>query len=720
MTKSAPAVRQTSSEAKRTVFSVFKNRLLLALLGVSLIPLIVLGASLYLWASGKVMQRQSANVQAIREIKAKQLEGYFRTLHNQVRTFSEDRMVIDAMRGFADSIHTARVENEVSPDRLATIRESLRAYYTSDFEREYKRLNNGRVPNIKAQFEPLDDDAVFLQYQYLQENFHPLGAKSELVRPAEDRSRYGETHALYHAILRNYAETFGLHDIMLVDLTRGEIVYSVDKEVDFATSLENGPYAGTGIATVFERCKAANWKDYVAFTDYEPYLPSYDSAASFIASPIFDGQRKIGVAVFQTPIDDINAVLSDRTGLGQTGEAYAIGPDMTFRNDSRFKQQLGLETMIIASKSDTAAARAALAEGTSGTGTMVNYRGETVLSSWSPIVIHESDGADTEEVKWALISDIEMREVRQPVQAILWFTLVVFCVAAVFVLTVSLGVTRSFSAQANRQKALVEGIAENMQGLASASEELTSVSQQMSAAAEETTAQARLVSSSAESVSDSTQTISTGVDNFGVSVREVACSSSEAARVANQAVAVATATNETVQRLGASSSKIGEVIKVITSIAEQTNLLALNATIEAARAGDAGKGFAVVASEVKELAHETAKATEDIRRRIDTIQADTDQAVAAIGEITEIVNRISHLENTIAAAVEEQTSTTAEIGRNLAAAAGGSAEIAQNITQVAEAAQSTAEGAANTQTAAQELARMASNLQNLVSAYQQR
>lgn len=719
MAKTSSPTGRGPLKAATSLFSVFTNRLLLALLGVSLIPLIVLGASLYFWASGKVMQRQSAYVETIREIKSYQLERYFRTLHDQIRTFSEDRMVIEAMKGFREAGRTAREENKVTPDQLATMRESLRSYYTSDFTREYKRHNNGQEPNVDAQFEPLDEDSILLQFLYLKQNPHLLGEKHQLTRPSDDRSRYSQLHADYHPVIRSYLEKFEYHDVFLVDIDDGDIVYTVFKEVDFATSLENGPYARTGLATAFQRCKAASWKDYVAFVDYEKHLPSYEDAASFIASPIFDGQQKIGVAIFQMPIAEINTILGDRTGLGETGETYAVGPDMTFRNDSWFKDELGLATTIISHKADTVAARTALEEGTTGTDQIVSYRGQPVLSSWGPIVVHESDGAGLERVQWALISEIGLDEVRKPVQAILWFTLIVFFVAAVLVLSVSLGVAGSFTAQAKRQEALVRGIAENTQAMASASEELTSVSQQMSAAAEETTAQAKLVSSSAESVSGSTQTISTGVDNFGVSVREVAGSSSEAARVANQAVAVATATNTTVHQLGESSAQIGEVIKVITSIAEQTNLLALNATIEAARAGDAGKGFAVVASEVKDLARETAKATENIRRRIDTIQADTDKAVTAIGEITEIVNKISHLENTIAAAVEEQTSTTGEISQNLAEAAGGSAEIAQNITQVAEAAQSTAEGAANTQTAAQELARMASNLQELVDEYQQ-
>jgi methyl-accepting chemotaxis protein len=187
--------------------------------------------------------------------------------------------------------------------------------------------------------------------------------------------------------------------------------------------------------------------------------------------------------------------------------------------------------------------------------------------------------------------------------------------------------------------------------------------------------------------------------------------------VASQAVKVAETTNTTIAKLGESSAEIGQVIKVITSIAQQTNLLALNATIEAARAGEAGKGFAVVANEVKELAKETAKATEDIGRKIEAIQTDTQGAVTAIAEISGIINQINDLQNTIASAVEEQSATTNEIGRNIAEASQGSSEIAQNIGGVAQAAKSTAEGASNSQAAAAELARMAVELQKLVGQF---
>lgn len=263
----------------------------------------------------------------------------------------------------------------------------------------------------------------------------------------------------------------------------------------------------------------------------------------------------------------------------------------------------------------------------------------------------------------------------------------------------------------------IQGIARNAQTLSSASGELSEVSQRMTATAQETSAQASTVSAASEQVSQNVQTVAAGTEEMSASIREIARNAAEAARVASSAVSIAANANSTVAKLGESSSEVGKVIKVITAIAQQTKMLALNATVEAARAGEAGKGFAVVANEVKELAKETARATEEISQKIEAIQTDTRGAVAAIGEISNIIGQINSIQTTIAGAVEEQTATTNEMSRNVSEGAKGTNEIAQSITGVAKAARDTSEGAAASMRAAKALSEMASELERLVGRY---
>ncbi|MBW3085533.1 hypothetical protein KEM60_01733 [Austwickia sp. TVS 96-490-7B] len=263
----------------------------------------------------------------------------------------------------------------------------------------------------------------------------------------------------------------------------------------------------------------------------------------------------------------------------------------------------------------------------------------------------------------------------------------------------------------------VDGVRENATLVQSASGVIAGAARDLRHSADETAATLQTVSASADEVSTNVQTVAAGTEEMTASIREISKNTTDAAGVAAGAVQVADRATGTVATLGDSSTQIGEVIKTITSIAEQTNLLALNATIEAARAGEAGKGFAVVANEVKDLAQETAKATEDISRKVEQIQLDTEAAVAAIGEISMIIAQINDTQATIASAVEEQTATTNEMGRNVSEAASGASRIAGEVGGISASAHATREAAQVTDGAAAELSTRANSLMALVESY---
>ncbi|MFG1927378.1 methyl-accepting chemotaxis protein [Cryptosporangium sp. NPDC048952] len=263
----------------------------------------------------------------------------------------------------------------------------------------------------------------------------------------------------------------------------------------------------------------------------------------------------------------------------------------------------------------------------------------------------------------------------------------------------------------------ISALARSAETLSGSADELSSVSQQIASTAQDASSQAGVVSEASEEVSRNVQTVAAGSEEMGAAIREISQSANDAAGVASQAVSAAAATNATVAKLGESSTEIGNVVKVITSIAEQTNLLALNATIEAARAGEAGKGFAVVANEVKDLAQETAQATENISKRVEAIQADTDSAVAAIEQISGIIAQINDYQMTIASAVEEQTATTNEMNRSISEAAMSSSQIAANISGVADATQRTSGNAGEARAAAERLNAMSADLRALVGRF---
>ncbi|MDH5179587.1 MAG: cache domain-containing protein, partial [Gammaproteobacteria bacterium] len=397
------------------VLVVFLLASLLAILSVSIISYEVSDAAMESEAFNKLT--------AVREIKATQIEDYFAQIRNQVSTFSESQTIVQAMRDFKRSFHTIKSDLKITD--ITGSKAKVTGFYNKEFLPRYKD-KTGKIASA-GEFVPEDEKSLIFQSMYIAQNPNPVGSKHQLDR-ATDKSDYSRFHAEYHPIIRNYLEKFGYYDIFLIDHNTGHIVYSVFKEVDYATSLKTGPYRNTNLAEVFRQAANANSKQFIKLIDFKPYSPSYDAPASFIASPIYEHGRKIGVLVFQMPVDKISNVMTSNKkwkdiGLGDSGESYIVGDDYLLRSQSRFlledkagyfklMAEVGLDKSTIAQMTaqetaiglqpvKTKGSKAALA-GKTHAEIFNDYRNVPVLSAYRPLNI--------EDMKWVIMSEIDEAE----------------------------------------------------------------------------------------------------------------------------------------------------------------------------------------------------------------------------------------------------------------------------------------------------------------------
>lgn len=603
-------------------------------------------------------------------------------------------------------------------------------------------------------------EAGELRKLYISENPHKAGEKHKLDA-APDGSDYSRAHLAFHPWLRQFLETRGYYDIFLVNKA-GDVIYSVFKENDFATNLNSGQWKGTDLGNVFRAVQGNPAPGTVAFTDFAPYGPSADAPASFIATALTDESGSFsGALIFQMPVGRINTIMQNSAGMGESGETYLVGDDLLMRSDSRFLKPTDTSS-ILSQKVDTATVNAGLG-GETGVAVTPDYRGIPVLSAHTPVVFNGVSWAlmaemDEEEVVrpaiamrnqilmivvgiiavMALIGLFFARTISRPIVAMAeamghlakgdlsidvpFVTkkdeLGLMAAAVQIFKDNALEINRlreeqeaSAANAALQAQAVREQLASDFEGtvggiveaVASAATEMQSSAQALSATSEETSQQSSVVAAAAEEASTNIQTVSSAAEELSSSIAEINRQVLEATQIAESAVENVNATNDRVHGLTQASEKIEAVISLITDIAEQTNLLALNATIEAARAGDAGKGFAVVASEVKELASQTAKATEEIGAQIKDIQDSTSDTVSAIQSIGGTIQSIREISGAIAAAVEEQGSATQEIARNIEQVASGTVEVTSNIAGVNQAASETGHSGEQLLAAANEL-----------------
>ena len=545
---------------------------------------------------------------------------------------------------------------------------------------------------------------------YIFKNPNKLGEKNKLMT-ANDGSAYSKLHAYYHPFIKKFVDDRGYYDVFLIN-KNGDVVYTVFKELDYATNLKNGQWKDTDIAKVYNQVANNPDKDVTAFSDFAPYSPSNNVPASFMAHRITNSKGEFqGVIAFHMPIAELNNTMQK---MGNTGETFITGKDLFYRTDSKFSK----ESTILKTKVPDSFTKLfeAAKNNKNHPAQRVEMNGKSKLTYVEPLVFNGVEwfftGSQNEEELFAPIFQMQLITGL----GLLAISLVLAFIGAVLAKQITnpintLTTTMNELAQGNARVMvtgqergdelgsmaksvqvfkdnLIQKNQLNTQILEFANQleaTVQSSMQQMYAEIDDLSQATQQMAQDAELTSSGVQNVSAASNQLSIAASEISNQVGSTSSMANNANAEGTQATNMMQHLAQATNDIGQVVGLIKGITEQTNLLALNATIEASRAGEAGKGFAVVASEVKELARQTAKATQEIALQVDQVQTETEDSMKAIEMIACIVQEVSVSANSMAAAVEEQTATLKDISFSLEDVSRCASGFTSNVNRVSQA-----------------------------------